>query len=313
MSAMPDKDSHTAAPADAAAGNWVDRRAPAWFRPYARLARFDRPIGAWLLMWPCWWGAALATPPGEVPALWLLMLFAIGAIVMRGAGCTYNDIVDRRIDARVVRTAGRPLPSGQVSVPQAFLFAGLLSLIGLAVLLSFNEATILLGLASLGFVAVYPFMKRVTYWPQIFLGLAFNWGALLGWTAVRGELAAPAVFLYAGGIAWTLGYDTIYAHQDKEDDVLVGVKSTALRFGAASGRWIGGFYISLVLALIAAGHLAKLSPLYWIGLLAVAGHLVWQLRTVDFDDPASCLRIFKSNHVTGAIVFAALVVGVWAS
>ena len=311
MSAMPDKDSHTAAPADAAAGNWVDRRAPAWFRPYARLARFDRPVGAWLLMWPCWWGTALATPAGQMPDLWMLVLFALGAIVMRGAGCTYNDIVDRKIDAEVARTAGRPLPSGQVSVLRALLFAGLLSLIGFAVLLSFNAATIWIGLTSLLLVAVYPFMKRVTYWPQIFLGLAFNWGALLGWTAVRGELAAPAVFLYLGGIAWTLGYDTIYAHQDKEDDILVGVKSTALRFGAASGRWIAGFYGVLLLALAAAGHLAKLSPLFWIGLVAVAGHLVRQLRAVDFDDPASCLRVFKSNHATGAIVFATLLIGAW--
>lgn len=219
-----------ARPADAAPSTWVDHM-PAALRPYLRLARADRPIGVWLLMLPCWWSTALAAPPGGLPDWRLLLLFFVGSAVMRGAGCTLNDIADRDIDAQVARTRGRPLPSGAIGVKAAFAFLGLQALAGLLVLLSLNEFTVWLGIASLLPVAIYPFMKRITYWPQAVLGIAFNWGALVGWTAVRGDLGWPAVLLYVAGILWTLGYDTIYAHQDKEDDAVVGVKSTALRLG----------------------------------------------------------------------------------
>ena len=218
---------------DAPPSNWVDRHAPDFAKPYLRLMRADRPIGTWLLLWPCWWSAALAWKAAgtRIPDLWLLLLFAIGATVMRGAGCVYNDIADRDFDAQVARTRSRPIPSGQVSITQAAIFMVALCLIGLAVLLQFNRFAIILGMASLGIVALYPFMKRITYWPQTVLGLAFSWGALMGWAEVFGRLDAPALLLYAASIAWTVGYDTIYAHQDKEDDALVGLKSTALKFG----------------------------------------------------------------------------------
>src|SRR5262245_6657999 len=237
---MPTMQHHPARIADAPAGNWVDRYAPAEWRPYLKLARFDRPIGAWLLLFPCWWSLALAELQlGRLyPSPWSLILFAIGAFVMRGAGCTYNDIVDRDYDARVSRTAARPIPSGQVSVARAALFAVCLSLVGFLVLVQFNTFTIWLGVASLGFVAVYPFMKRFTSWPQLVLGLTFKWGALVGWSSVHGSLALPAIALYAGCVLWTIGYDTIYAHQDKEDDALLGLKSTALRFGDATQIWL---------------------------------------------------------------------------
>ena len=230
-------------------GNWVDRRAPGWARPYLRLARADRPIGSWLLLLPCWWSAALASDHAgsPLPNPWHLVLFAIGTLVMRGAGCTWNDLVDRDLDAMVERTRSRPIPSGDVSVDAARGFLVLQALIGLAVLLQFNAFTIALGIASLAIVAVYPFLKRVTHWPQIGLGLAFSWGALMGWAAVFGRLDVPALLLYAGTIAWVIGYDTIYAHQDREDDALIGIKSTALLFGRTDedavsikqllGRW----------------------------------------------------------------------------
>ena len=211
-------------------GNWVDTLAPGWLRPYLRLARLDRPIGSWLLLIPCWWSSALAAVAAHAraPSLIHIVLFFVGAFAMRGAGCTWNDIVDRNLDAAVERTRSRPIPSGQVSVLQAALFLVLLALIGLAVLMSFNGFTIALGIASLAIVAVYPFMKRITYWPQIVLGLAFSWGALMGWAAAFGSLALAPLLLYAGSIAWVIGYDTIYAHQDREDDALIGIKSTAL-------------------------------------------------------------------------------------
>ncbi|HHK74864.1 MAG TPA: 4-hydroxybenzoate octaprenyltransferase, partial [Rhizobiales bacterium] len=211
--------------ADAVAGNWVDRFAPRALRPYLKLARLDRPIGWWLLMWPCWWSAALAGQKLNIfPPLSVFMLFAMGAIVMRAAGCTFNDIADRDIDGRVERTSNRPLPSGQLSLMQAYGFLGLLCLVGLLVLVQFNAFTIWLGISSLALVVIYPFMKRITYWPQLFLGLAFNWGALVGWSAITGSLHPAAFALYVGGIAWTIGYDTIYAHMDKQDDLLAGVK-----------------------------------------------------------------------------------------
>ncbi|MEQ8505110.1 MAG: 4-hydroxybenzoate octaprenyltransferase [Rhodospirillales bacterium] len=301
-----DNPQHVSA-SDIPATSWIDRMPGKGLRPYLRLARMDRPIGTWLLLLPCWWAAALASPGWPDP--WLLGLFAVGALVMRGAGCTVNDLADRDFDKQVARTAGRPIASGQVSVVQAFLFLGLQLAIGLTVLLQFNTYTVILGASSLALVAVYPFAKRVTYWPQFVLGLTFNWGALVGWTAVTGQLAEPAILLYAAGVMWTLGYDTIYAHQDKEDDVLVGIKSTALKFGNATKPWLAAFYGAAVTLLAAAGHLAGLHPAYFIG-LAVAGlHLAWQVRSLDLDDAKLCLARFKSNRDFGLIVLAAIIAG----
>lgn len=291
-------------------GGWIDRLPPAAVRPYLRLARLDRPIGIWLLMFPCWWSTALATPGWPSP--WLLLLFAVGAALMRGAGCTFNDIVDRDIDARVARTAGRPLPSGAVTVAQAAAFMVGLALLALLVLLQLNAFSIALGAGSLIVVALYPFAKRFTHWPQLVLGLAFNWGALIGWSAVTGGLAGPAVLLYLAGVLWTLGYDTVYAHQDTADDIRIGVRSTALRLGRASRRWIQGFYAGAWLLIAAAGLAAGLGGLYLALLLPVALHLGWQTRKVDFGDPRSCLAVFRANQWTGAAVFAAIVVAqVW--
>lgn len=289
-------------------GNWVDRYAPAWARPYLRLARFDRPIGAWLLLLPCWWSAGLAAVyEGQWVDVRHLLLFLIGAFVMRGAGCTWNDIVDRDLDARVERTRSRPIPSGQVSVAGAAVFLVLQALVGLTVLLQFNLFTVALGAASLAVVAVYPFMKRFTYWPQTVLGLAFSWGALMGWAAAFGRLDAPAFLLYAGSIAWVIGYDTIYAHQDREDDALIGIKSTALLFGARTKTMLAIFF-SLAVALIAlAGWSAGAGLVFALGLFAFAAHLSWQIRRLDIDDPALCLALFKSNRDAGLLLFAALV------
>jgi 4-hydroxybenzoate polyprenyltransferase len=293
--------------ADAPPENWVDTRAPAFFRPYARLARLDRPIGWWLLLLPCWWSVALATEGW--PSLALLVLFFIGAVAMRGAGCTWNDIVDRDIDAAVARTRSRPIPSGAVSVKAAWVFLLVQCLAGLAVLLTFNSFAIALGFSSLLLVAIYPFMKRITYWPQFVLGLAFNWGALMGWAAVEGSLSAAPVLLYLGAIAWTVGYDTIYAHQDREDDALIGVKSTALKFGASTKKWLWFFYGVMAIALVAAGAAAGLGFFFYpVAALALA-LLVWQIVTLDIDDPARCLRLFRSNRDFGLIVFVAIVAG----
>ena len=294
------------AASDIRRGDWVDRLAPAMARPFLRLARIDRPIGIWLLLLPCWWSIALAASGWPDP--WLLLLFALGATLMRAAGCTYNDLADRDFDARVARTATRPLPSGAVTPRAAVVFMVALCLAALVVLLQFNWFAIGVGAASLLVVAVYPFGKRFTHWPQAILGLAFNWGALLGWAAVRGDLALPAVLLYLGGFFWTLGYDTIYAHQDKEDDILIGVKSTALRLGAASRRSILGFYAIAWTAIAAAGLSAGLSWLVVLLLLPALAHLAWQAFTVDFNDPADCLAKFKSNRWTGIAVFLAIVV-----
>ncbi len=290
-------------------GNWVDTWAPAAIRPYLRLARLDRPIGTWLLLLPGWWSIALAalTFGHGWPDLLLIMLFGIGAIVMRGAGCTFNDIVDRDFDARVARTRSRPIPSGQVTVGQAKAFLVLQCFIGLAVLLQFNTFAISLGALSLVTVVVYPFMKRVTYWPQFFLGLAFNWGALLGWAAVAGRLDPAPVVLYVAGIFWTLGYDTIYAHQDKEDDALIGVKSTALKLGGATQGWLCGFYAAAFAGIALAGWLAGAGMLFFAGLVPAGIHLAWQIRTLDTEDSDRCLRLFRSNRDFGLIVFAAIV------
>ena len=292
-----------------ATGNWVDTVAPAWMRPYLRLTRLDRPIGWWLLLIPCWWSAALAgVAAGRWgPDPWHLLLFLVGAIVMRGAGCTWNDLMDRDIDARVERTRSRPIPSGQVSVTAAVVFLVVQALVGLLVLVQFNRFAIMVGIASLGVVAIYPFMKRVTYWPQIFLGLAFSWGALMGWAALFGRLDPPAYLLYAGSIAWVIHYDTIYAHQDSEDDALLGLKSTALLFGERTKtalRWFSALAVALIgLAGLSAGA----GLVFGLGLLAFAAHLAWQIHTIDVRDPALCLRLFKSNRDAGLILFAALI------
>lgn len=295
-------------PADAAPNSWVDR-CPAAFRPYLRLARADRPIGIWLLMLPCWWSTALAAPAGHLPDFGLLVLFFVGSAVMRGAGCTLNDIADRDIDAQVARTRGRPLPSGAVGVTAAFAFLGLQALAGVAVLLSLNSFTVWLGIASLLPVAVYPFMKRITYWPQAVLGIAFNWGALVGWSAVRGDLGWPAVLLYLAGILWTLGYDTIYAHQDKEDDAVVGVKSTALRLGAKTRPFLWAVYGGMVVLVGVSGALVGLGWPFWLGLALCAGHLAWQAAVTDFDDGAECLAKFKANARMGFLLFLAIMAG----
>jgi 4-hydroxybenzoate polyprenyltransferase len=290
-------------------GNWVDTRAPSGWRPYLRLARADRPIGSWLLLIPCLWAAALAAVASgaALPNLWHIALFAIGAVVMRGAGCTWNDVIDRDIDGKVERTRSRPIPSGQVTARQAFLFAVGLSLVGFVVLAQFNLFAILTGIASLGIVAIYPLMKRVTWWPQVFLGLAFSWGALMGWAAAFGRLDAPAFVLYAASIAWVIGYDTIYAHQDREDDAMVGVKSTARLFADNTKPALTGFYALAVILLAVALVLAGAGLAAWLGLAAFAGHLAWQVRRLDVNDPALCLRLFKSNRDAGLILFAGLV------
>ncbi len=290
-------------------GNWVDGLAPGWMRPYLRLSRFDRPIGAWLLLLPCWWSAGLAAiaAPARWPNPWHVILFFIGAFVMRGAGCTWNDIVDRDLDARVERTRSRPIPSGQVSVAGAAAFLVAQALVGLAVLLQFNRFAIITGIASLAIVAIYPFMKRITYWPQIVLGLAFSWGALMGWAAWFGRLDAPAYLLYAGSIAWVIGYDTIYAHQDTEDDALIGVKSTALLFGPRTKPMLALFYAAAVVLIGVSGYLAGGGWVFAIGLAAFAAHLVWQIVRLDIADPAVCLAVFKSDRDAGLILFAGMV------
>jgi 4-hydroxybenzoate polyprenyltransferase len=291
-----------------ATGNWVDRLAPPALRPYLRLARFDRPIGAWLLLMPCWWSAGLAAVAARaaLPSASHLLLFFVGAFVMRGCGCTWNDIVDRRIDAQVARTRSRPIPSGRVSLSGAVVFLLLQALVGLAVLLHFNAFAIGTGIASLVIVAVYPFFKRITYWPQIVLGLAFSWGALMGWAAAFGRLDAPALLLYAGAISWVIGYDTIYAHQDREDDALVGLKSTALLFGTRTKPALAAFYAAAVVFIALAGSLAGAGLWFALGLAAFAAHLAWQIWRLDINDPDGCLALFKSNRDAGFILFAGL-------
>ncbi|MGY3484933.1 4-hydroxybenzoate polyprenyltransferase [Bradyrhizobium sp. USDA 4011] len=291
-------------------GNWVDTHAPVWSRPYLRLARYDRPIGSWLLLMPCWWSAALAAGVAhDVRSLPLVvLLFFIGAFVMRGAGCTWNDITDRDLDAKVERTRSRPIPAGQVTVTQAAVLMVLQALIGLLVLLQFNRFAVMTGIASLVIVAIYPFMKRITWWPQVVLGLAFSYGALMGFAVTLERIDAAAIALYAGSIAWVIAYDTIYAHQDAEDDALIGVKSTARLFGARTHRALVIFYGLAVLLIGVAFALAGARWPAWIGLAAFALHLAWQVRRLDTSHPALCLRIFKSNRDAGFILFASLVV-----
>ncbi len=300
--------------ADAVRGNWVDSRAPSFARPFLRLSRADRPIGTWLLLLPCWWGVGLAAAADPAGArwfdLWIVLGCAAGAFLMRGAGCTWNDITDRHIDASVARTRSRPLPSGQVSVRQALVWMAAQALLAFAILLTFPPQAVLLGIASLALVCIYPFAKRFTWWPQVFLGLAFNWGAMLAWVAHTGSLAWPPVLLYLAGIAWTLFYDTVYAHQDIEDDALIGVKSTARLFGAATPRWLLRFQIVAVALGVAAIVLALGTSLAemiaLIGLLGFSAHLTWQLRRLDIADPAVCMMLFRSNRDAGLIFAGAL-------
>lgn len=302
---------------DAVRGNWVDHLAPAPLRPYLRLSRADRPIGSWLLLLPCWWGLWLAAAAGQPrwEDLWIFAGCGIGAFLMRGAGCTWNDITDREFDAAVARTRSRPIPSGQVTVKQALLWLALQCLISLAILLTFNTAAIIMGIVSLGPVAIYPFAKRFTWWPQIFLGIAFNWGALLAWVAHTGRLDWPPVVLYLAGMAWTIFYDTIYAHQDKEDDALIGVKSTARLFGERT-KPILRLFLVLSVALMAVAIIMALTPEASVLslVLALAGawgfgwHMVWQMGKLDIDDPDTCLMLFRSNRDAGlipALFFAA--------
>ena len=291
-------------------GNWVDTRAPRWARPYLRLSRLDRPIGTWLLFLPCLWGLALAVLyTGRFGAhdLWTIAGCGTGALLMRGAGCTWNDITDRDFDGQVARTARRPIPAGEVSVKGAVLWMIGQSLIAFLILLSFYPAAIWLGILALLPVAVYPFAKRFTWWPQVFLGLAFNWGALLGWAAHTNSLSLAPVALYLGGIAWTLFYDTIYAHQDAEDDALIGIKSTARLFGDASARWLRGFLVAAVClmglaVILAAGGRSVLSLVIALGgPWALGWHLAFQLGRFDPADTPGLLRLFRSNTIAGLL------------
>ncbi len=297
--------------ADAVEDNWVDRYAPAAARPYLRLSRADRPIGTWLLLLPCWWGLALAIVYDQQPRwedLWIFIGCGLGAWLMRGAGCTWNDITDRDFDGQVERTRSRPIPSGQVSVKQAAVWMVIQALLAACILFTFNWSAISLGVLSLVLVAIYPFAKRFTWWPQVFLGLAFNWGALLVWTAHTGSLGAPAVVLYLSGIAWTLFYDTIYAHQDTEDDALIGVKSTARLFGKNTAHWLRRFLMATVGLMGVAVIFAALTNasvmamvLVLMGPWAMGWHMAWQLRGLDIDNPAKCLQLFRANRDTGMI------------
>jgi 4-hydroxybenzoate polyprenyltransferase len=311
MSPKPDLPESKGRVHDAYRGHWVDTRAPDWSRPYLRLSRAERPIGTWLLLLPCWWGLLLAAgAEGRfgLMDLWVMLGCAMGAWLMRGAGCTWNDITDRDFDAQVARTRSRPLPSGQVSMRQAAGWMGLQAFIALMILLTFNDGAILLGFIAMGPVLVYPFAKRFTWWPQVFLGIAFNWGALLGWTAHAGSLGWPAVALYLAGISWTLFYDTIYAHQDKEDDALIGVKSTARLFGDQTRGWLRLFLVLTVTLMTLAVVLALVDRSNVLALVVALGgpwamgwHMAWQLRMLDIDDADNCLRLFRANRDTGLI------------
>lgn len=294
--------------ADAPRGNWVERYCPPALLPYAQLMRLDRPIGWWLLLIPCWWGLTLGqiAVGGGWPNLWYGLLFLAGATIMRGAGCVLNDIADKEFDAAVERTKARPIASGRVSRQQALLFMAVLCFIGLVILLQFNWYTVVLGAASLLVVAIYPFMKRFTHWPQFVLGLAFNWGALLGWTAIHGSLSSAALALYAGGIFWTLAYDTIYAHQDKDDDILIGVKSTALLFGVNTRPWLLAFFALAMACLGAALYLAHAGIWAWAGLAGSVVHALWQVAQFDHADSSSSLKLFKSNRMLGLIFLSGL-------
>jgi 4-hydroxybenzoate polyprenyltransferase len=284
------------------------RHAPQSWHPYIQLARLDRPIGWWLLLLPCWWSSLLASIALKIPPnLWHFALFFLGAVAMRGAGSTYNDLVDRDIDAKVERTRGRPLPAGRIAPRSAWIFLVAQALVGLAVLLCFNRFSVGLGAASLLIVAIYPFMKRVMFWPQAILGLAFSFGALIGWASVYGSLTLPPLLLYLGAVAWTIGYDTIYALQDVSDDLIAGVKSTALRFGGHVRRAVGLFYgAAFVLVALAIAAAGAARPLALAGLIGMGVHLLWQVLKLDPADPTLALRLFRSNRDAGLILFAGL-------
>jgi 4-hydroxybenzoate polyprenyltransferase len=305
---MPSAEPPAGAVADAPRGNWVDRYAPGWLKPYARLARWDRPIGFWLLFWPCGFSLGLAAvkDPARGFDWYALLLCLLGAIVMRGAGCTFNDIVDRDIDAKVERTRSRPIPSGQVSVPQAITFMVTQGLAGLFILLQFNAFTVAIGASSLLLIAIYPFMKRITWWPQLFLGIVFSWGALVGWTAEMSAISLPPLLLYAACILWTIGYDTIYALQDVEDDALVGVKSTARLFGRRTRMMVALFYAAAVVCWAVAAYLVGAGAVFALGLVAAAASLVWQDVTLDSREPGNALTRFKANHWVGVLLTVAL-------
>jgi 4-hydroxybenzoate polyprenyltransferase len=309
---------HDGQVADAPPDNWVDRFAPRATRPFLRLSRADRPIGTWLLFIPCLWAigaAAIFSGGADWRDLWLVIGSGIGALLMRGAGCTWNDLTDRDFDASVARTRSRPLPSGQVTPRGAAIWMIAQSLIAFLILLTFGPLAIGLGVASLALVAVYPFAKRFTWWPQVFLGLAFNWGAVLLWAASTGDLHWPALALYAGGIAWTLFYDTIYAHQDKDDDALIGVRSTARLFADRTPTWLFRFLVLTVLLLMI-GVIGAVAPggnvlaltIALCGVWAMGWHLLWQLGRLDTEDAGICLRLFRSNRDAGLILAAALAI-----
>ncbi|KFC67294.1 4-hydroxybenzoate polyprenyltransferase [Devosia sp. LC5] len=300
--------SATGAVADAEAGNWVDRYAPDWLKPYARLARWDRPIPFWLLFWPCGWGLGLAAVANPQRGFdWIAcILMIVGALLMRGAGCTFNDIVDRDIDMAVARTRSRPIPSGQVSARSALVFLAAQVLLGAIILFQFNRFTVIAGVASLVIVVIYPFMKRVTWWPQAFLGLAFSYGALLGWSSQTGGLSVPILLVYFGSILWVIGYDTIYALQDIEDDALIGVKSTARLFGSKTQPIVGGFYAAAYVLWLAGATMAGTGLLFALLSLIAAGVLAWQVWTLDANEQGNPVARFRSNHYVGITLLLAL-------
>ncbi len=302
---------------DALQNHWIYRAAPSFSVPYLQLMRADRPIGTWLLLWPCLWSIALASH-NNAPVFWgeslipqipLMILFCIGAFVMRGAGCVINDLADKDFDAKVERTKNRPLPSGRISTTAAVIFLLFLCSIGLLILLQFNDFTVKLCLSSVILIIIYPFMKRITNYPQLILGFTFNWGALAGWAALTGELSFQALLLYLGGIFWTLGYDTIYAHQDKEDDLKIGVKSTALTLGHNTKKWLVFFYSSAGLCFLFSGYLSGLKMGFFALMSLPFYHLIYQIKSLDTDDSKMCLRLFKSNHHFGILFFMAIILG----
>lgn len=303
-------------PSDSVAKNLVSRLAPPSLQPYLRLARFDRPIGAWLLFWPCAWSFALAFTPPSGPVLssyhaWLLLLLALGSLIMRGAGCCWNDFVDRDIDRQVHRSRSRPLAAGFLAPKAAFIFLALQLVIAFVILLQFNTFTIVLCLAAMPLVFFYPFVKRITSLPQFFLGVTFSWGALVGWSAITNSLAAPSIALYLACIAWIIGYDTIYALQDKEDDALLGLGSSALFWGEASRNAVAACFGTAIIGLLGAGYLAGIGWPFYVCMLLVAAHFFWQVVRLDLHDSGLCLRLFHSNRDLGCLVFIAIVSGAW--
>lgn len=286
---------------------WLDRWLPAWMNPYTRLARWDRPIGVLLLLYPGLWGLALAST--ELISIKEIILFTIGAILMRGAGCTYNDLVDHKFDARVSRTATRPLPSQKVKRFQAICFLIIQLFFSALILFSFSTSAIYVGLAALGLIALYPWMKRITYWPQAFLGLTFNWGVLLGWATLRECFSIIPFLFYGAGFFWTLCYDTIYAHQDREDDLMLGLKSTAIALGEKTRPVLSLFFFIMMVALVVGGFIAALKWPYYLCLAIVTGHILWQLKILDIHHSSGCLQLFKANQWIGFLIFIGIMLG----